>query len=324
MHGMTHDNLSVIGSLAQAVRGTFSDQYLFAYTSSELTAIVDAFETPCSVSPRPIPISRADVSRAKRSAPSCTRAARRRVIMSRRLRSPTHRRLTSPCATPRSHRATTTCTSIRTAVAVSAFHRASRPGAISGQTMSRRLTLDGLLKVPGELTISHVFRLATPSVAKRFIDGIRKYHEGRRLDARAVLAAALKGGDTAGARQNEARSSAAQEANRRAGKVEMAEELYGFYNLSIIAWSPVYEETPANVQVAAETAYGQAVATHKAVEEVLRGAHFAPVARDPARVLLVRHDDSRHVARMRALGVSGHSGPCPHAAAARRLAWSPR
>jgi hypothetical protein len=55
------------------------------------------------------------------------------------------------------------------------------------------VSLDGLLKLPGELTVSHVFRLATPGAAKRFIDSVRKYHEGRRLDARAVLTAALKG-----------------------------------------------------------------------------------------------------------------------------------
>ncbi|MBB5510042.1 hypothetical protein [Paraburkholderia atlantica] len=43
-HGMTHDGLSVARSLIQAARGTFSDQYLFAYTASELTAVVEAFE----------------------------------------------------------------------------------------------------------------------------------------------------------------------------------------------------------------------------------------------------------------------------------------
>ncbi|RYP44831.1 hypothetical protein DL770_011457 [Monosporascus sp. CRB-9-2] len=43
-------------------------------------------------------------------------------------------------------------------------------------------TLDDLLKIKGELTISHCFRVSSPSAAKRFIDSIRKYHEGQRFD----------------------------------------------------------------------------------------------------------------------------------------------
>ncbi len=277
MHGMTHDNLSVIGSLAQAVRGTFSDQYLFAYTGSELAAVVDAFENTLfgftAANPH---------------------------LTCRRLAGEMLGAFMHACCSPPSDHVKALAIPDTPALDLAMCDTEVTPGhdylhfysngrcrfGIASGIPTRRdfwpdnvspTTLDGLLKIPGELTISHVFRLSTPSAAKRFIDSIRKYHEGRRLDGRAVLAAALKGGDTSGARQNEARSSAAQEANRRAGKVEMAEELYGFYNLSIMAWSPVYEETPANSQVAPETAYAQAVATHKAVEEVLRGAHFVPV-----------------------------------------------
>lgn len=276
-HGMTHDGLSIARALMQAVRGTFSDQYLFAYTASELAATVETFENILfgftASNPR---------------------------LNCRRLTGAALGAFMHACCSPPSDHVKAVSIPDMPALDLAMCDTEVRPGhdylrfysngrqrfAIAAGIPARRdfwpdgvlpTGLDGLLKVPGELTVSHCFRLTTPSAAMRFIDGVRKYHEGRKLDTRSLLAATLKGGDTSGARQNQARSAAADDANRRVGKVEMAEEMYGYYNLSILSLSPVFETTPLDEDTAIEAAWTRTVATHKAVEEALRTAHFTPV-----------------------------------------------
>lgn len=276
-HGMTHDGLSVARSLIQAVRGTFSDQYLFAYTASELAAVVEAFEHSLFSFVAGNPHL------------TCQR------LSGERLGAFMH-----TCGSPASDHLQAVPVPDIPALDVAMCDTEVRPGhdylhfyaggrqryGIAAGIPARRdfwpdsvlpTSLDGLLKVPGEVTISHCFRLTSPSAAMRFIDGVRRYHEGRRLDTRSLLAATLRGGDLSGARQNHARSAAADEANRRAGKVEMAEELYGYYNLSVLSYSPVFETGPFDDGHAADAAWTRAVATHQAVEEALRAAHFTPV-----------------------------------------------
>lgn len=276
-HGMTHDGLSVARSLIQAVRGTFSDQYLFAYTASELAAVVEAFEHSLFGFVAGNPHL------------TCQR------LSGERLGAFMH-----TCGSPASDHLQAVPVPDIPALDVAMCDTEVRPGhdylhfyaggrqryGIAAGIPARRdfwpdsvlpTSLDGLLKVSGEVTISHCFRLTSPSAAMRFIDGVRRYHEGRRLDTRSLLAATLRGGDLSGARQNQARSAAADEANRRAGKVEMAEELYGYYNLSVLSYSPVFETSPFDDGKPADAAWTQAVATHQAVEEALRAAHFTPV-----------------------------------------------
>ncbi|CAM2187845.1 type IV secretion system protein TrbE [Paraburkholderia sacchari] len=276
-HGMTHDGLSVVDSLIQAVRGTFSDQYLFAYTASELTAVVETFEHILfgfvAGNPR---------------------------LDCQRLSGDWLGAFLHACGSPASDHLQAVPVPDIPALDVAMCDTEVRPGhdylhfyaggrqrfGIAAGVPARRdfwpdrvlpTSLDGLLKVSGEVTISHCFRLTSPSAAMRFINSVRRYHEGRRLDTRSLLAATLRGGDLSGARQNQARSAAADEANRRAGKVEMAEELYGYYNLSVLSYSPVFETGPFDDRHTAEAAWTQAVATHKAVEEALRAAQFTPV-----------------------------------------------
>ncbi|SFT83848.1 VirB4 family type IV secretion system protein [Paraburkholderia aspalathi] len=276
-HGMTRDGLPVARSLMQAVRGTFSDQYLFAYTASELATVVETFEH----------ILFGFVAGNPRLA--CRR------LSGDRLGAFMH-----ACGSPASDHLQAVPVPDIPALDVAMCDSEVRPGhdylhfyaggrqrfGIAAGIPGRRdfwpdsvlpTSLDGLLKVPGEVTISHCFRVTSPSAAMRFIDGVRRYHEGRRLDTRSLLAAALRGGDMSGARQNQARSDAADEANRRAGKVEMAEELYGYYNLSVLSYSPVFETGPFDDGHTADAAWTQAAATHKAVEEALRAAHFTPL-----------------------------------------------
>ncbi|HDR9017879.1 conjugal transfer protein TraC [Burkholderia multivorans] len=276
-HGMTHDDLSLIQSLVQAVRGTFSDQYLFAYTASELRGVVETFENLLfgftASNPR---------------------------LDCHRLSGPELGAFMHACCSPPGDDLPAVAVPDIPALDLAMCDAEVRPGhdylhfyaggrqrfGIAAGIPARRdfwpdsvlpTSLDGLLKVPGELTVSHCFRLATPTAAMRFINGVRRYHEGRRLDTRSLLAATLRGGDMSGARQNQARSAAADDANRRAGRVEMAEEVYGYYNLSVLSYSPVFETSPFDDGGAAEAAWMQAVTTHKAVEEALRDAHFTPV-----------------------------------------------
>ncbi|MFP3562918.1 VirB4 family type IV secretion system protein [Paraburkholderia sp. SIMBA_030] len=276
-HGMTHDGLSVVQALMQAVRGPFSDQYLFAYKASELAAVVETFENILfgfvAGNPR---------------------------LDCRRLGGPALGAFMHACCSPPSDHVQAVPVPDIPALDLAMCDTELRPGhdylhfyshgrqrfAIAAGVPARRdfwpdtvlpVSLDGLLKVPGELTISHCFRLTTPTAAMRFIDSVRRYHEGRRLDTRSLLAATLRGGDTSGARRNASRSAAADDANRRVGKVEMAEEMYGYYNLSVLSFSPVFETTPFDDDEAVEAAWTQAVSTHRAVEEALRAAHFTPV-----------------------------------------------
>ncbi|MGF6411503.1 VirB4 family type IV secretion system protein [Paraburkholderia sp. MM5482-R1] len=276
-HGMTHDELSIAKALMQAVRGTFSDQYLFAYTASELAAVVETFENILfgfvASNPR---------------------------LACRRLSGPALGAFMHACCSPPSDHVSAVPIPDIPALDLALCDTEVRPGhdylhfyshgrqrfAIAAGIPARRdfwpdtmlpTSLDGLMKVPGELTVSHCFRLTTPNAAMRFIDSVRRYHEGRRLDTRSLLAATLRGGDTSGARQNQSRSAAADDANRRVGKVEMAEEMYGYYNLSALSFSPVFETAPFDDDTAVEAAWAQVVMTHRAVEEALRAAHFAPV-----------------------------------------------
>ncbi|MDH6152647.1 hypothetical protein OKW46_006637 [Paraburkholderia sp. WSM4179] len=276
-HGMTNDGLSIAKALMQAVRGTFSDQYLFAYTASELAAVVETFENILfgfvASNPR---------------------------LACRRLSGPALGAFMHACCSPPSDHVSAVPIPDIPALDLAMCDTEVRPGhdylhfyshgrqrfAIAAGIPARRdfwpdtvlpTSLDGLLKVPGELTVSHCFRLTTPNAAMRFIDSVRRYHEGRRLDPRSLLAATLRGGDTSGARQNQSRSAAADDANRRVGKVEMAEEMYGYYNLSALSFSPVFETAPFDDGSAVEAAWAQVVMTHRAVEEALRAAHFAPV-----------------------------------------------
>lgn len=197
-HGMTHDGLSIARSLLQAVRGTFSDQYLFAYTASELAAIVEAFETTLfgfvAGNPRV----------------NCRRLSGDRLgaFMHACAAPPADHLEAIPVPDIPALDAAMCDTEVRPGHDYLHFYAGGRQrfGIAAGIPARRDFwpdsvlppSLDGLLKVPGELTISHCFRLTTPSAAMRFIDGVRRYHEGRRLDTRSLLAATLRGGDLSG------------------------------------------------------------------------------------------------------------------------------
>ncbi|PTB17786.1 conjugal transfer protein TraC [Trinickia symbiotica] len=280
MHGVTHEQMPILAAFWQAVRATFSDQYLFAHTASDLAVAVDTFERLMEgfVAGNPdLDLERLTGEKLGAHLHACV----------------------SPSGEHLSRLAVPETPALDTALADAEIipghdylkfdaNARCRIGVAAGIPTGREFwseavsptTLDGLLKIPGELTINHVFRLATPSAAMRFLNRMRRYHENRRLDTRALLAAAIRGGDVEHApRQNEARRQAAALANRQVGKVEMAEDAYGYYNLSIISYSSVYD-CPMGEDALLEAdalAREEALSTHKAVEGVLHAAHFVPV-----------------------------------------------
>ncbi len=279
-HALSHDGLPLYKAFWQAVRGTFSDQYAFAYTADELDHQVEDFEGLLSALLAGLPNLK------------CTR------LSGYRLGAFLHAAC-SPCAEDK----TTTGISDHPFLDVALPDTEVIPGhdflSFEGNGCKRYAlalsvpvarenwpdqiaptTLDDLLKINGELTLSHVFRLASRVRAERFIDSMRKYHDNRRLDIRGLLSAALKKGDTEHVGQNRARAQAANEADTLRGAVSMGQEAYGWYNLTILAWSPVFAAggpDAAQAASAAHSAYTQASATCKAAEDIMRAAHFMPV-----------------------------------------------
>ncbi|TAM48865.1 MAG: conjugal transfer protein TraC [Paraburkholderia sp.] len=280
MHGITHEHMPVLASFWQGVRATLSDQYLFAYAAGELAGAVDAFERMLEG----FIASNPDLS--------CERLEKEKLGA-----------FLHACASPSADHITALALPDTPALDVAMCdaeiipghdylkfdaNARCRIGIATGVPTGREfwpetvspVSLDGLLKIPGELTISHVFRLATPGTAMQFLNRMRRYHENRRLDLRGLFAAAIRGGDVEHApRQNESRSRAAAQANRQAGKVEMAEDTYGYYNLSILSYSSVYDCPMGEGAIleADAVARQEALATHKAVEEALHSAHMVPV-----------------------------------------------
>lgn len=73
--------------------------------------------------------------------------------------------------------------------------------------------LDDLLKVPGELTISHVYRIQDANASAKMIDQMGSYHRTNALDLRALAAVAANSGDPNYApREDRGRVEAADEA----------------------------------------------------------------------------------------------------------------
>lgn len=279
MHGINHEGMSIPVSLYHATRAIFSDQYFYAYTASELPRIIEQFERDLSgfVSANP-------------------------RLTFKRLTGKALGAFLHNCCSPASDYVESLDLPDSPALDVDLCDTNIEPGAdylyfySNGRfrmgvaagipsardfwpNMATTQSLDTLLKIPGELTICHCYRLATRNAAQRFIHSIRKFHENKQVDLRAVLASAMRNTNPLAGRQNKARAEAAEEANRKAGRVEMSQETYGHYNLSVIAYSPAYQTPYSNYDrvLLEQRAYDEAVELHKKVEAALRKGNFVPV-----------------------------------------------
>ncbi|MCX8566934.1 MAG: type IV secretion system protein VirB4 [Glomeribacter sp. 1016415] len=279
-HALSHDGLPLYKALLQALRGTFSDQYAFAYTAAELHHQIEEFEALLGHLLAGLPnLKCSRLSGAQLSAflhATCSPCAENQTSVDLSDHPfldlalpdteiiPGHDFLSFEGNGRK-----------RYAVALSIpVARENWPDQVAPTT------LDDLLKVQGELTINQVYRLVSQARAERFINSMRKYHDNRQLDVRGLLSAALKKGNSDQVRHNLARAQAASETDALHGEVSMGQQAYGWYNLTILAWSPVFEAGgPDSIQSASaeRAAYAQASATCKAAEAILRTAHFTPV-----------------------------------------------
>lgn len=270
-HALRHDGKSAASALTFAARGLMSDQFAFAYTARELAAAVERFEEMLGA----LIASQPGLAFER--------------MAGERLGGFLHR-----CCSPASPQAGDVA--LRDFLDETLCDGHAAPGddflyfAANGHKQLAiatgipgghdfwpdgvdPTTLDGLLKVPGEITISHVYRLASRGAAEKFVEGMRRYHDNRTLNFRGLVSKALnKNNPDHVVRENKARSEAAEEAQSIYEEVSVGRATYGWYNLTVLAHSPVFG-APAQ----AAQAWAQLLDTQKAVEDVLNAARFTPV-----------------------------------------------
>lgn len=132
--------------------------------------------------------------------------------------------------------------------------------------------LDALYSIQGEIVVSHIFRVASSAQAKKYLTAVRRYHDNRKLNLRAVMGSAANGGDTSGARPNIARARAASHTQDLLDALSMNKVAFGWYNLTVLSLSPAFsgEQYALGAFLA-----GQRLATQ--VESVLQGAKYVPI-----------------------------------------------
>lgn len=95
--------------------------------------------------------------------------------------------------------------------------------------------LDALMSLPGEISVSQVFRFAPKEKVMKHIQQIYQYNDMRRYTARGYMSAAMKGGDFSGVRENPARAQASIEANEALGEASVNREFYGWHHIAVLA-----------------------------------------------------------------------------------------
>lgn len=105
--------------------------------------------------------------------------------------------------------------------------------------------LDALLSLPGELTVSQVFRFAPKEKVLKHIKSVHQYNDLLRYTLRGYFSAAIKGGDFSNVRENPARARAADDANEAMGEASVNREFYGWHHLAVLARAETVEKTEA-------------------------------------------------------------------------------
>lgn len=273
-HAMNHDGQSLWKSLGEAVAGTFSDQYAFAYSATELEKEVDRFEELLSGMIASVP------------AIKCAR------LIGDRLGAFLHA-TGSPTTDQQAAVEIDTSQFLDVAITENSIDVGpdflrfdgggkQRFGFGTGIPSNREnwpdkvhpTLLDGLLKLQGELTICHLFRVSKRSDAEKHIRSMRRYHDNRRMDWRGVVSAGINGGDTSGVRQNSARVKASSRTQTTLDDLSMGNKAYGWYNLSVIGYSPIFRPGDVDAEVAA---YEAGLDLMKRIDEVFRAAKWTPV-----------------------------------------------
>jgi type IV secretion/conjugal transfer VirB4 family ATPase len=108
--------------------------------------------------------------------------------------------------------------------------------------------LDMLLGVPGEITISQCFRYIDQNDARNYIDGIRKHNLNSAKGMLTYLKEAVTNTDSD--KVDEGKLMMAQDASEALASMKIENRIFGYYNLSIIAYGDTRkscEETMKNV-----------------------------------------------------------------------------
>jgi len=272
-HAMAHEKAGPVQAIVHALRGIWSDQADFAYTSVELSAAVKEFEN--------------HLSRMRASLPGLTLT---------RLIGDTLGAFLASCAAPAAPR--------RAEVAMVDFLDESmangevipaedyvlfkaesykRIGVVTGvpaahQFYPSRLrphALDDLLKVPGEVTISHVYRIQDASASTRMIEKMGSYHRTSALDLRALASVAANSGDpNYSPREDRGRVEAADETEDLKKDVNRGKIAYGQYTLSVTSFSAPFQGERVEDW---DEAMKQARATAGKVGDALISAKFLPL-----------------------------------------------
>lgn len=100
--------------------------------------------------------------------------------------------------------------------------------------------LDDLLSVPGEITISQVFRFADDIKAKRFIEGVEKHNRSMQKTLVGYLKEALTKEESD--QINHGRVLLAQDASDALTEMTSHNRSYGYYNLSVVSFGDTMEE----------------------------------------------------------------------------------
>lgn len=102
---------------------------------------------------------------------------------------------------------------------------------------------DSLLSIPGEVTISQIFRVSSREKTSKYLKGIRQFNELLSFPALQYLFSAFNGGQMNPDRGNKTRMTAAANATDALSEADAGQAMYGWYNYTVTVAGVTPEET---------------------------------------------------------------------------------
>jgi len=102
---------------------------------------------------------------------------------------------------------------------------------------------ESILSIPGEVTISQIFRVSPKDKTVRYLKGIRQYNELLSYPILQYILSAFNGGNMNPDRGNQSRINAAAQANSGLTEAQSGHAMYGWYNYTVTAAGPTAEIT---------------------------------------------------------------------------------
>lgn len=110
--------------------------------------------------------------------------------------------------------------------------------------------LDGLLAVPGEITISQCFRYADPEEAKKYIKGMQTHNLNSQKGILTYLKEALT--NTESDKRDNGRVIAAADAGEALTSMASLNRAFGYYNLTVLSYGMSAEEANETIKYASQ------------------------------------------------------------------------